>query len=97
MAGARRQAERIWEMMEAMKDKWQESEAFWNGEAWGDGDAYETLRQEYEAWEGKWLAGCLEWGETFFDYGKWEKGGEGRLKAAYESDRLGGNGQVEDH
>ena len=76
MAGARRQAERIWEMMEAMKDKWQESEAFWNGEAWGDGDAYETLRQEYEAWEGKWLAGCLEWGETFFDYGKWEKGGE---------------------
>lgn len=66
MDGARRQAERIWEMMEAMRGRWLESEAFWNGEKWGDEEEYETLGQEYEGWKEKWHQGCLEWGELFF-------------------------------
>ncbi len=66
MDGARRQAERIWEEMEAMMGRWLESEAFWNGETWEDEEEYERLKGEYEVWAGKWHEGCLEWGEMRF-------------------------------
>ena len=66
MDGARRQAERIWEEMEAMMGRWLESEAFWNGETWEDEEEYERLKGEYDVWAGKWHEGCLEWGEMRF-------------------------------
>lgn len=63
MDGARRQVERLWDDLEAMMGRWLESEAFWNGETWGDWEEYERLKGELEAWEEKWHEGCLEWGE----------------------------------
>ena len=66
MDGARRQVERLWDDLEAMMSRWLESEAFWNGETWGDWEEYERLKGEFEAWEEKWHEGCLEWGEIRF-------------------------------
>ncbi len=53
--------------MEVMKERWLESENFWNGGEWEEAGQYEELKEERQkAWE-NWHDLCLEWFDTAYE------------------------------
>lgn len=64
MDTARKKVESVCRIMEESLKKWQESEGFWNGQAWEDEEAYRTLEREYDACVEEWTQRCLEWAKA---------------------------------
>lgn len=63
---AKERVERLSFLMEEMKERWLESEAFWNGGQWEEAGTYERLKEGFlSAWE-EWNELCLEWYDTAF-------------------------------
>ncbi|WP_077609264.1 ABC-F family ATP-binding cassette domain-containing protein [Clostridium sp. Marseille-P2415] len=64
---AKERVEELSSCVEMMKEKWMESEEFWNGGPWEEAGDYERLKEECQrAWE-EWEALCLEWYDTAFE------------------------------
>ena len=71
MEVAKEQVEMLAEALEQMMIQWQQSEGFWNGDAWDEEAAYRERLGQYEEAVGRWQQACLEWAETAMD---WEPG-----------------------
>ena len=53
--------------MDSLKERWLESEGFWNGEEWEESGSYESLKKELDiAWT-DWHQRCLEWFDMAFE------------------------------
>ena len=71
MEAAKEQGERLAEALEQMMMQWQQSEGFWNGDAWDEEAAYRERLGQYEEAVKRWQQACLKWAETAMD---WEPG-----------------------
>lgn len=71
MEAAREQVEMLSEMLEQMVMQWQQSEGFWNGDAWDEEETYRERQGQYEEAVKRWQQACLEWAETAME---WEAG-----------------------
>ena len=71
MEVAKEQVEMLAEALEQMMMQWQQSEGFWNGDAWDEEAAYRERLGQYEEAVKRWQQACLEWAETAMD---WEPG-----------------------
>lgn len=71
MEEAREQVEMLSETLEQMVMQWQQSEGFWNGDAWDEEDVYQERLRQYEEAVERWQQACLVWAETAMD---WEPG-----------------------
>lgn len=53
--------ERLQDDLAAMREAWEQSEGFWNGERWDQQAEYERMKELlFQAWE-EWNEYCLEW------------------------------------
>ena len=71
MEVAKEQVEMLAEALEQMMIQWQQSEGFWNGDAWDEEAAYRERLGQYEEAVKRWQQACLKWAETAMD---WEPG-----------------------
>ena len=71
MEVAKEQVEMLAEVLEQMMIQWQQSEGFWNGDAWDEEAAYRERLGQYEEAVKRWQQACLKWAETAMD---WEPG-----------------------
>ena len=71
MEAAKEQVEMLAEALEQMMMQWQQSEGFWNGDAWDEEEAYRERLGQYEEAVKRWQQACLKWAETAMD---WEPG-----------------------
>ena len=71
MEAAKEQVEMLAEALEQMMMQWQQSEGFWNGDAWDEEEAYRERLGQYEEAVERWQQACLEWAETAME---WEPG-----------------------
>ena len=71
MEVAKEQVEMLAEALEQMMIRWQQSEGFWNGDAWDEEAAYRERLGQYEEAVKRWQQACLKWAETAMD---WEPG-----------------------
>lgn len=71
MEAAKEQVEMLAETLEQMMIQWQQSEGFWNGDAWDEEAAYRERLGRYEEAVKRWQQACLKWAETAMD---WEPG-----------------------
>ena len=78
MEAAKEQVEMLAEALEQMMMQWQQSEGFWNGDAWDEEAAYRERLGQYEEAVKRWQQACLKWAETAMDWepGDGEKGQE---------------------
>ena len=61
MEAAGMRTERLQDDLGAMREAWEQSEGFWNGECWEQQAKYERMKELlFQAWE-EWNAYCLEW------------------------------------
>lgn len=74
MEAAKEQVEMLAEALEQMMMQWQQSEGFWNGDAWDEEEAYQERLRQYEEAVERWQQACLEWAETAME---WEPGDGG--------------------
>ena len=71
MEVAKEKVEMLAEALEQMMIQWQQSEGFWNGDAWDEEAAYRERLGQYEEAVKRWQQACLKWAETAMD---WEPG-----------------------
>ena len=71
MEAAKEQVEMLTEALEQMMMQWQQSEGFWNGDAWDEEAVYRERLGQYEEAVKRWQQACLKWAETAMD---WEPG-----------------------
>ncbi|MFT4005243.1 MAG: ABC-F family ATP-binding cassette domain-containing protein [Lacrimispora sp.] len=64
---AERRVEELSLHMERLKEKWLESEEFWNGGQWEEEEACNRLKEELQRAGKEWEELCLEWYDTAFD------------------------------
>lgn len=61
------EVEELTAVMEAMEEKWRQSEEYWRGEEWKEAGQYKHLQEICErAWE-NWTSLCLEWYDMAFE------------------------------
>ena len=78
MEAAREKAERLWEALEAMKERRRESRGFWEGEPWDEEMSYGELERQHETAWNQWHERCLEWGDEVFFGGLCQDGSGGK-------------------
>lgn len=71
MEAAKEQVEMLSETLEQMMMQWQQSEGFWNGDAWDEEETYRERLGQYEEAVERWRQTCLEWAEIAME---WEPG-----------------------
>lgn len=74
MEAAKEQVEMLSETLEQMAMQWQQSEGFWNGDAWDEEAVYRERLGQYEEAVERWQQACLEWAEIAME---WEPGDGG--------------------
>lgn len=74
MEAAKEQVEMLSETLEQMVMQWQQSEGFWNGDAWDEEEVYQERLEQYAEAVERWQQACLEWAEIAME---WEPGDGG--------------------